>query len=139
MVHASDITDHQESEAALELANRKLNILGSATRHDVLNSLTGLFGYLELAETKTSDEIILRYIRKARTASEVVKKQMEFTKLYQEIGSKRPDWINVDSCIRRTLGSLPRNDVTVTWTLTKSRSMPTPWSKGCSTISWRTP
>ena len=113
VVHASDITDHRESEAALELANRKLNILGSATRHDVLNSLTGLFGYLELAETKTSDEIILRYIKRARTASEVIRKQMEFTKLYQEIGSKHPDWINIDTAVRSTLGSLPRNDIDI--------------------------
>jgi PAS domain S-box-containing protein len=113
VVHASDITDHQEAESALELANKKLNILGSATRHDVLNSLTGLFGYLELAQAKTHDEIILRYIQKARASSEVVKKQMEFTKLYQEIGSKRPDWINVEKTIRGTLGSLSRNDVDI--------------------------
>jgi PAS domain S-box-containing protein len=113
VVHATDITEHQESESALELANKKLNILGSATRHDVLNSLTGLFGYLELAETKTSDEIILRYLKKARAASEVIRKQMEFTKLYQEIGSKRPDWINVETAMRATLGSLPRKDVMV--------------------------
>ena len=113
VVHASDITDHHESESALELANKKLNILGSATRHDVLNSLTGLFGYLELAQSKTSDQILLRYIQKARAASEVIRKQMEFTKLYQEIGSKRPDWINIEESIRRTLGSLSRNDVTI--------------------------
>lgn len=113
VVHSSDITDHRESESALELANKKLNILGSTTRHDVLNSLTGLFGYLELAESKTNDEILLRYIRKARVASEVVRKQMEFTKVYQEIGSKRPDWINVGETIRGTLGSLPTNDVNV--------------------------
>ena len=79
----------------------------------MLNSLTGLFGYLELAETKTSDEIILRYLKKARAASEVIRKQMEFTKLYQEIGSKRPDWINVETAMRATLGSLPRKDVMV--------------------------
>jgi PAS domain S-box-containing protein len=113
VIHASDITDHQESESALELANKKLNILGSATRHDVLNSLTGLFGYLELAQSKTGDEIILRYLMKARAASEVVRKQMEFTKLYQEIGSKRPDWINIEECIRGSLASLTRNDVDI--------------------------
>ena len=113
VVHATDITDHQESESALELANKKLNILGSATRHDVLNSLTGLFGYLELAESKTSDEMLLRYIRKARIASEVIRKQMEFTKLYQEIGSKRPDWINVEETIRMTKGELPNTDAEV--------------------------
>jgi PAS domain S-box-containing protein len=113
VVHSSDITEHQEAESALELANKKLNILGSATRHDVLNSLTGLFGYLELAETKVSDEVVLRYIKKARASSEVIRKQVEFTKLYQEIGSKRPDWIDVGKTIRSTLGSLPRRDVEV--------------------------
>lgn len=113
VVHSSDITEHQESEAALELANKKLNILGSATRHDVLNSLTGLFGYLELAEAKVTDEVVLRYIKKARASSEVIRKQVEFTKLYQEIGSKRPDWIDVRKTISATLGSLPRRDVTV--------------------------
>jgi PAS domain S-box-containing protein len=114
VVHASDITDHQAAESALELANKKLNILGSATRHDVLNSLTGLFGYLELAQSKTKDEVLLRYITRARAASEVVKKQMEFTKLYQEIGSKGPNWINVEQTIRGMLGSLSRNDVSIT-------------------------
>jgi PAS domain S-box-containing protein len=113
VVHALDITDHQESELALELANKKLNILGSATRHDVLNSLTGLFGYLELAESKTSDEIILRYIKKARAVSEVIRKQMEFTKVYQEIGSKRPDWINMEEILRKSVGSLQMSDVKV--------------------------
>ena len=113
VVHATDITDHQESESALEMANKKLNILGSATRHDVLNSLTGLFGYLELAESKTSDEMLLRYIRKGRVASEVIRKQMEFTKLYQEIGSKRPDWIDVEEKIRMTKGELPNTDAEV--------------------------
>jgi PAS domain S-box-containing protein len=113
VVHSSDITEHQESEAALELANRKLNILGSATRHDVLNSLTGLFGYLELAEAKISDEVVLRYIKKARASSDVIRKQVEFTKLYQEIGSKRPDWSDVGKAIHATLGSLPRRDVDV--------------------------
>ena len=113
VVHATDITDHQESESALVLANKKLNILGSATRHDVLNSLTGLFGYLELAESKTSDEILLRYIRKGRMASEVIRKQMEFTKLYQEIGSKKPDWIDVEKTIRMMKGELPNTDAEV--------------------------
>ena len=47
---------------AMEMMNKKLSILGSATRHDVLNSLTGLFGYLELAEVKTKDETVLKYI-----------------------------------------------------------------------------
>lgn len=101
-----DITEWKDSESELELMNKKLSILGSATRHDVLNSLTGLFGYLELAEGKTKDETILKYIRKAKASADAIRKQMEFTRTYQEIGSKKPDWINVANAVRSAYSAL---------------------------------
>lgn len=101
-----DITEWEDSESALELMNKKLNILGSATRHDVLNSLTGLFGYLELAETKTKDEVVLKYVRKAKASAVAIRKQMEFTRSYQEIGSKKPDWIKVNGAVRAAYSAL---------------------------------
>ena len=66
---AEDITEQKifeeevrfhESELnryALELSqvNKKLNILSTITRHDILNKLTGLQGYLELMKTESSD------------------------------------------------------------------------------------
>ncbi len=101
-----DITEWKDSESELELMNKKLSILGSATRHDVLNSLTGLFGYLELAEGKTKDETILKYIRKAKASADAIRKQMDFTRTYQEIGAKKPDWINVANAVRSAYSAL---------------------------------
>jgi PAS domain S-box-containing protein len=101
-----DITEWKDSESELELMNKKLSILGSATRHDVLNSLTGLFGYLELAEGKTKDETLLKYVRKAKASADAIRKQMEFTRTYQEIGAKKPDWINVANAVRSAYSAL---------------------------------
>lgn len=105
-LYGQDITEWEDSESALELMNKKLNILGSATRHDVLNSLTGLFGYLELAEGKTKDESVLKYTRKAKASAEAIRKQMEFTRSYQEMGSKKPDWIKVSGAVRAAYSAL---------------------------------
>ncbi|HSV42629.1 MAG TPA: PAS domain S-box protein, partial [Methanomassiliicoccales archaeon] len=105
-IYGRDVSEWRESMNALELMNKKLNILGSATRHDVLNSLTGLFGYLELAEVKCKDETVTKFIRKAKGSAEIVKKQIEFTRMYQEIGSKKPTWLNVSDITRAAYVSL---------------------------------
>ena len=101
-----DISFYKDSQWSMEMMNKKLNILGSATRHDVLNSLTGLFGYLELAEVKNKDENVAKFITKAKASAETVKKQIEFTRTYQELGSKKPSWIDVNDVIRMSYASL---------------------------------
>jgi PAS domain S-box-containing protein len=99
-LHGQDITAYKDDQWTIEMMNKKLNILGSATRHDVLNSLTGLFGYLELAEVKCKEENVIRYIAKAKISAETVQKQIEFTRAYQELGSKKPNWIKIKDVIR---------------------------------------
>ncbi|OPY31225.1 MAG: sensory histidine kinase AtoS [Methanomassiliicoccales archaeon PtaU1.Bin124] len=101
-----DISFYKDNQWSMEMMNKKLNILGSATRHDVLNSLTGLFGYLELAEVKNKDENVAKFIKKAKASAETIKKQIEFTRTYQELGSKKPSWINVRDVIRLSYAGL---------------------------------
>ncbi|MCE5297045.1 MAG: HAMP domain-containing histidine kinase [Euryarchaeota archaeon] len=101
-----DITKKIEDERSIEIMNKKLSILGSATRHDVLNSLTGLFGYLELAEIRCKDDAVKKYIQKAKLSAETIKVQMEFTRYYQELGLKRPAWINVEESLKVAYSSL---------------------------------
>lgn len=105
-LHGQDITAYKDGQWTIEMMNKKLNILGSATRHDVLNSLTGLFGYLELAEVKCKDENVAKYIAKAKISAETVRKQIEFTRMYQELGSKKPSWIKVGNLIDMVVTTL---------------------------------
>jgi PAS domain S-box-containing protein len=94
-----DITDNKRTEDALALACQKMNLLASITRHDILNQLTVLSGYLSLSEEYTADEKLLDFIKKETTAAERINQQIAFTKEYQDIGVHAPQWQNLHDMI----------------------------------------
>jgi PAS domain S-box-containing protein len=94
-----DITEQKRREDALALACQKMNLLSSITRHDILNQLTVLSGYLALSEEFASDEKLLGFIKKEATATERINQQITFTKHYQDIGVQAPQWQNVHEVI----------------------------------------
>ena len=61
---AVDITDNKLSQEALTQANKKLNLLNNVTRHDILNQLTALLGFLEISRQDTKDPGLLKYLEK---------------------------------------------------------------------------
>jgi len=86
---------------ALQLANKKLNLLSNITRHDTLNQLTALAGYIELAQMHATDATMLEYIKKECKAVDTIRQQMIFTREYQDIGVQAPLWQNVQEIIER--------------------------------------
>lgn len=95
-----DITDKKRSEEALMIANKKLNMLSSITRHDILNVLTALIGYLEFAGTETSIEETRGFILKAQMASRSIRHHIEFTRDYQDLGTKEPVWHDIRAILK---------------------------------------
>ena len=76
-------TELRESEAALSLANKKLMILSSVTRHDIKNQLLALSGYLELSkETPGTIPVALEYLEKEMSITKTIWSQIDFTKAY---------------------------------------------------------
>ncbi len=67
---AHDITERKKAENALFIANKKLNLLGSVTRHDILNNLTVLLGYLSIIRNKNIDPAIEEYLKRSSEAAE---------------------------------------------------------------------
>ncbi|HOX35927.1 MAG TPA: PAS domain-containing sensor histidine kinase [Methanoregulaceae archaeon] len=90
-----DITDQRNAEDALKAANRKLILLSNITRHDILNQLTALAGYLDLAMLRTSDTSVSGYLDNMKKTTDIIRLQMEFTRDYQDIGLKEPVWQDV--------------------------------------------
>lgn len=90
-----DVTMRKQVEAALQVANRKLNLLSSITRHDILNQVTILQGALGLLEIKTGDPDQLQWILRAVLAGKRIQGQIAFTKQYQDIGAQKPRWQNL--------------------------------------------
>lgn len=101
-----DITERRLAEDALNQAFRKLNLLSSITRHDVLNQLTALYSYLELTKMDTTDAGLQNYITKAEAIVETINHQIEFTRDYQELGIKSPQWQAVNRTITQVISTI---------------------------------
>jgi PAS domain S-box-containing protein len=108
-----DITELKSTESALQKANEKLNILSSITRHDILNSLTALLAYTEIALEDVSEPDIRALIRKQLEVEQQIQRQIEFTRYYQDIGVHTPVWHDVDRIIRNAIEMLPLQTLTV--------------------------
>jgi signal transduction histidine kinase len=96
---------------ALFLANKKINLLNSITRHDILNQLLVLKGFLVLSGEIEKDEKLLGYIDREKAAAEAIGRQIEFTRFYQDIGVLSAAWQNVGNTIRNAAESLPLGEV----------------------------
>lgn len=92
-----------QTQEAYHKANRKLNLLNSITRHDILNQISALYGYLGFIEELTTDETINRYLKRAELAAEMIHEQILFTRLYQDIGVHAPVWQQVQEIVETTL------------------------------------
>lgn len=110
----NDIIERGKIDKALRQANQKLNILSSVTRHDILNKLMALLTFLELSrEDVQNDPVILEYIEKELDIAEAIQRQIEFTRFYQDIGVKAPEWEDVAAVIRRAADSLKVSGITL--------------------------
>jgi len=86
---------------ALELAEKKLQIVGTVTRHDVLNQLTALVGYNELLEMMVEDPKQRSYLEKEKMAIDKIRRQFRFAKDYQMIGVEPSRWQLLKNVIHR--------------------------------------
>jgi PAS domain S-box-containing protein len=83
----------------LQRANDKLNLMNHITRHDILNQLTAIMGYLDLTKENFPDPKLQEYIAIELRAAKTIRDQILFTKEYQDIGSQTPRWFDLRSVI----------------------------------------
>ena len=91
----------RQAKNEVAFLNKKLNLVGSVTRHDVLNQLTAVSGYTELLEMVVEDPQMKSYIEKERFALEKIRRQFQFAKDYQNLATEPPRWQPLASVIRR--------------------------------------
>ena len=99
---------------AVAFLNKKLNLVGSVTRHDVLNQLTAVSGYTELLEMVVTDPQMKSYIEKERFALDKIRRQFQFAKDYQNLGTEPPVWQALSSVIRCASDLVALQGVTIT-------------------------
>ncbi|MCQ1539103.1 PAS domain S-box protein [Methanocalculus taiwanensis] len=103
LVVSRNITEKKLAEDALRNANRQLNLMTSITRHDILNQLMIIDGYLYFAKAEaTGNESLIRQLESIGRSSEKIQRQIEFTRVYQDIGVHEPQWHDLDRILPRT-------------------------------------
>jgi PAS domain S-box-containing protein len=96
-----DITERKRAEDALRNANRQLNLMTSITRHDILNKISVSLGYIGIMKKRSADPALAEYLRKLESATSSIRSEIEFTRVYQDLGTHDPQWQAVDGLLRR--------------------------------------
>ena len=103
----------QQYADVLAQTNDKLNLLNSITRHDILNQLTVILGYLEIMKMKFPDPALQDILDNETLAASNIRTQIMFTKDYQDIGVKSPQWFDIGKVISSVAASLPLSHVSL--------------------------
>jgi len=93
-----DVSAYKQLESALIQANRKLNLMSAVTRHGILNKLTALNAFLDLIKTECPPPSVSERIDRIEATAEAIRRQLESTRQYQDMGVKAPVWHNVADC-----------------------------------------
>jgi PAS domain S-box-containing protein len=108
-----DITDRKMAEEALRRANKQVALLTSVTRHDILNKLTVLRGYISYMKKQPVNDTLSDLLRKEETIADLITGLLVFTRDYKDIGVQPPDWISVADMIRTSRTSMNLGPVSV--------------------------
>ena len=98
-----DISERKQAEDAIALANKKLNLMNNITRHDILNTITGLIGCVDMANATGSGEERRQLLVNIKNLTKTIQGQITFTKEYQAVGVNLPVWQNLGDVLQRVL------------------------------------
>lgn len=110
---AHDVTSRHLAEESLRRMNAKLTLLNIITRHDILNTVTALLLYIELLKEDPKDDAQEETLSKVEQLTQTIRRQIEFTKVYQDIGIEVPQWQSLGEIIGRASASATMKDVAV--------------------------
>ncbi len=103
-----DINETRKFQEALKETNKKLNLLGSVTRHDLLNRISAIEGYAQiLSEMVPSESAMQKCASDILDLAESARRQIAFTRDYQEVGVKAPRWQRVDMLAEMAASAVP--------------------------------
>ena len=104
-IFAGDISARKQMEKNLRETNKILNLLSRITRNDINSQLLTLFGYIDLIEETPFDPEKRSFFNKMKKAAENIRQQITFTREFQDIGVKSPQWQNVKQVILNANGN----------------------------------
>lgn len=96
-----DITAYKNMEKALQVSNQRMTLLADLTRHDILNNLTVLGGFIDIVRDECSPgDVLSETADKAHDSINAIKYLIEFTRDYQSLGIREAEWIPIKEAFR---------------------------------------
>lgn len=95
-----DISERNEAEEKIALANRKLTLMNDVAYQDIQNKITALRGYVELRKNANSVVECKSFIGNEQLSLAAIHHIIENTKEYQKMGLNKPEWLSVERSIR---------------------------------------
>ncbi len=108
-VVAHDITDRKRAAEAISKANKKLHFLTQITRHDITNTLTAAMAYNEMLKPLVNEQKAKDYLEKQDTSLKTINRQLQFTRLYEDIGTESPQWIPLNATVNNAMVQFDRS------------------------------
>lgn len=108
-----DITSHKIAEEALLIANKKLNLLSSITRHDILNKITITRAHVSLLEDSGLNEEAMISVDAIKRSTAEIEHFIAFTKIYQEIGVQIPIWQDAGETFNTVITGMQTGDLVI--------------------------
>jgi PAS domain S-box-containing protein len=112
LVVIRDISDIKQAETALLLARKKLNLLSSITRHDILNQVTGQLLNIEIAKDTVKEPAVHEWLEKQENAARNIQHQIEFARDYETLGEKPPVWMSIKQIFPNLIPMMATNGIT---------------------------
>ena len=104
-----NITDREQKDEAIREAQRKIAMLSSVTRHDILNQVTVirmLYDIMEMTGEVSPDSDTWEQLSKINEAALAIERQIVFTRDYEDLGSHPPAWQDIGELIDQ-MAALP--------------------------------
>ena len=118
-----DITERKRVEAELLITNEKLALLSSLTRHDTINKLTGILGYLDMLKSELNDPSLEVYFQTMAKSAKQISAMIRTTKEYETIGINPPVWHDIRTVVETVAQEVSLGNVMVKNDLTAGTEM----------------
>ncbi len=102
LVTIHEFTERKRSEDAMKQVNRQIHLLNSITRHDIVNKIMVILGQLDIARDRWKDPDLQALFEKISSATDAISAQIDFTRLYQDLGAHNSLWQDTDAILPRS-------------------------------------
>lgn len=98
-----ELRNRRTAEDSLRTANQKLSLLTSITRHDMLNQISVVASGLDILQDDIPQQNQdIRVLSMIKTAISNIQTQIEFTRIYEQMGVEAPVWHSLSDLIAKS-------------------------------------